>query len=199
MSRLKEDIMLEGNMRFRTASGLLVNPMNLKQNEILIEDIAHSLARQSRYGGHGNVENYSVAEHSVLVAWWIMGKTRDTNLAFAALMHDSPEAYCQDLMRPVKRHLGEPYAAMERRVTSAIMVKYSISDAHLYHEMIGEADDRICDDEKMVLWPDLVGQEGGPVRNPLGVTLQCYPPKRAESVFLSLFKELRAMRRSTAA
>ena len=62
-------------------SGKLVDPLNLSSSDIDIEDIAHSLALQCRYGGHVKF-HYSVAQHSVILSYNV-----PKWLAFPALMH----------------------------------------------------------------------------------------------------------------
>ena len=55
--------------------------------------IAASLAKTARFNGHGKF--YSVAEHSCIMA-------DISNYPFTALMHDAPEAFLGDVIRPVK-------------------------------------------------------------------------------------------------
>jgi 5'-deoxynucleotidase YfbR-like HD superfamily hydrolase len=88
-----------------------VNPLDMQPGDIDIRDIANNLARINRYTG-ATAEPYSVAEHSVKV------EARFTKLAggqyrviaprrrLAALLHDAPEAYINDMVNPVKRDPG---------------------------------------------------------------------------------------------
>lgn len=77
-------------------------------NEITIEEVAHSLSGMGRFTLHakrinGNV--YTVAEHSVKVSYLIPTLT--------ALMHDSPESIINDLSKPIKLFIGGSYNQLE--------------------------------------------------------------------------------------
>lgn len=80
----------------RTFTGRLVNPINLKPEDVCIEDIAHALSLQCRFNGHVRLF-YSVAEHSYRASFLVPEEQ-----ALAALMHDRSEAYLPDMTRPVK-------------------------------------------------------------------------------------------------
>ncbi len=80
-------------------------------NEISIEQVAHSLSGLARFTGQaerlsGNV--YTVAEHSVKVSYIVETLT--------ALMHDSPEVITNDLSSPVKAYLGDAYRILADNV-----------------------------------------------------------------------------------
>lgn len=101
----------------RTFSGVYFYPMDARPEEILIEDIAHALSMQCRFGGH-SFHFYSVAQHSL----------RASNIvppsdALAALMHDAAEAYLVDVPSPVKAELCE-YRAIENRLMEVIAAKF---------------------------------------------------------------------------
>ncbi len=68
-------------------------------SQICIEDIAHHLANVNRFGG-AIYSPYSVAQHSV-----IMSRICPPELAFECLMHDTPEAYLGDTVRPFKSEI----------------------------------------------------------------------------------------------
>ena len=80
-------------------------PFSPRASEVSILDIAHSLAMQCRYSGHGR-RDLSVAEHSVRVCRWVYKKTGSKQDALSALLHDAPEALSGfgDVQSPVKRH-----------------------------------------------------------------------------------------------
>jgi hypothetical protein len=71
--------------------------MNMKLDDIRIEDIAHALSMKCRYTGHCR-EFLSISEHSVNVSLLVY-----KSLAKATLLHDGNEAYLPDIPSPVKQ------------------------------------------------------------------------------------------------
>lgn len=110
-------------------SGIKFYPLDPRAEEIEISDIALSLSRQSRYNGcfKEEVEFYSVAEHSVYVSEEV--EKVDASLALEALMHDSPEAYLGDFIRPLKKQpeFEEAYARAEKRMELAIRDRFGLA------------------------------------------------------------------------
>lgn len=83
-----------------TYTGKVFDLLNPKPEMVCIEDIAHSLAYQCRYGGHAKFF-YSVAQHCVLMA-----RNRDLpGDPLQKLLHDAAEAYIGDLISPWKKLL----------------------------------------------------------------------------------------------
>lgn len=93
----------------RTVSGKYVNVFEPTAEMIDIEDIAHALSHQCRFGGH-LPEFYSVAQHSVLCAKYV-----PEQFQLAALMHDASEAYLLDIPRPIKQRLTN-YKEIENKL-----------------------------------------------------------------------------------
>ena len=73
----------------------------LEEDIIVIQDVAHSCARQCRFAGHTR-DHYSVAQHCVLASYLVKPEH-----AYATLMHDSQEAYIQDLTAGIKREMAD--------------------------------------------------------------------------------------------
>lgn len=84
--------------QIRTYTGRFVDPLNLRVEDVHINDIAHSLSLQCRYNGH-SYGFLSVARHSVWVAEMLRS---DPALALWGLLHDAAEAYLGDLVAPLK-------------------------------------------------------------------------------------------------
>lgn len=81
-------------------------------NEITIEQIAHSLSGLARFTGHAKRLNggmtYTVAEHSVKVSYIVPTLT--------ALLHDSAEVITNDLSSPIKAFMGNEYRKLSDSV-----------------------------------------------------------------------------------
>lgn len=101
----------------RTVSGRYVNIFDPKPEMIHIEDIAHSLSMQCRFGGH-LPKYYSVAQHSILVANLVPEEH-----FVSAIMHDASEAYLLDIPTPIKRKLTN-YKEIEDNLMKVIAKKY---------------------------------------------------------------------------
>jgi len=112
----------------QTYTGLRPNPICPTPEDICLEDIAQSLSMLCRFTGHCR-RFYTVAEHSIRVADLIYQKTQDANAAFEGLMHDSPEAYINDMSRPLKIQLPE-YRKIESQVWLAIAKRFGLKETH---------------------------------------------------------------------
>lgn len=169
----------------QTYSGRAVYPMELQPEDIDIQDIAHALSQQCRYAGHTK-RFYSVAEHSVLIAKWLLQR-RDGWIALEGLLHDATEAYLVDVPRPVKPFLVG-YRQAEESAWEAIAQRFGV-DQRGYHAIVHEADCRILHDERAALMAPCVREWeiGG---EPLGVKIEGWPPERAKTEFLAMFAEL---------
>lgn len=160
-------------------------PLDPRPEEVKIEDIAHALSMLCRYGGHCR-RFYSVAEHSVIVSYYVPWE-----YALTALLHDAPEAYITDLPRPLKYSL-DGYQEAEDRVWRAVADHFGLhhelpdsvkwaDDAILYHEVhqnmtTTDMDDRWWDRGKILPYPQPI--------------LELLDPVRAEQLFLSRFHEI---------
>lgn len=103
----------------RTVTGLYMDVFNPTFDMISIEDIAHSLSFQCRFGGHLK-QFYSVAQHSYHVSKRVHPKQ-----ALAGLLHDATEAYLLDMPRPIKQRLPE-YKAVEDNLMRVIAERFGL-------------------------------------------------------------------------
>ncbi|MCH5266811.1 MAG: phosphohydrolase [Lachnospiraceae bacterium] len=97
-------------------------PLEPKQEQIIIEDIAHAQSLMTRANGHFP-EFYSVAQHSIACAREAIARGYTKRVALACLLHDGSEAYLSDITRPVKQVLSE-YREIEKRVQDAIYIRF---------------------------------------------------------------------------
>lgn len=109
-----------------------------RAEDIRLDDLAHSLAYQCRFGGHTRL-HVSVAQHSVMVAAAMLHATGDRHAAAHALLHDAHECYLGDIKQPVKALLAAvaPGAvkAIERRIDAAIFTWAGLDPDRLAHEV----------------------------------------------------------------
>lgn len=176
-------------------TGTRFYPLDPRPEEVHVEDIAHSLARQNRYNGHIDTDHYSVAEHSVLMARWVMREYGDARLAFEALMHDSPETYISDMVRPLKRNMPDFVAAEYTVWGRGIAPRWpTLLPAMMTQldERIKAADNRILVDERAQVMRQSSNTWGIDHLAPLGVTIEGWYPKKAEREFLLTYHTLMA-------
>jgi hypothetical protein len=150
----------------RTFSGIFVNVFDLTPEMICIEDIAHALSHQCRFGGH-LPKFYSVAQHSVLCCMLVEEQHK-----LAALMHDASEAYLLDVPRPIKKKLAN-YKEIEDVLMNVIAKKFGF--LWPMHEQVAKADETMLLKE----WEEIMlGNQS---------ELICYQPSQAKANFLTKF------------
>ncbi len=164
-----------------TFSGVTFWPLDPWPEEVFIVDIAHALANICRFQGHTK-EFYSVAQHSIIVSQIVSPQN-----AFAGLLHDAAEAYVCDLIRPIKRIMGEVYADAERAVADAIGKKYGVDLAHLPQE-VHDADNVVLATEKRDLMR--TSKPWGPMPEPLEDKIVAWDPYYTEQMFTEMFMKL---------
>ena len=176
----------------QTFSGRQFWPLDPRAEEILIEDIAHSLSLQCRYAGHTLVF-YSVAEHSIRVS-----RACDSRNALWGLLHDAAEAYLVDLPRPIKRFssLGDHYTLIERLLMRVVCAHFGLPEL--------EPLDVKAADEFLMHWEarDLMAPHPVPWTGEGGLLpaerISPMGPLKAEEAFLSLYHDLMIERNDAA-
>ena len=103
-----------------TYTGKLVDPFNIKKEDISMLDIAESLSKTCRFNGHCK-GFYSVAQHSVLLS----DKMHDSTGAKFGLLHDAAEAYIGDIVTPFKKKL-KGIDKIESDILNAIFNEFHI-------------------------------------------------------------------------
>lgn len=109
-----------------TSTKRRVNPLDLRPEDVCIEDIAHHLACTNRFAG-ALAHPVSVAQHSVCVArllapeWQIYG-----------LLHDASEAYLGDVTKWLKmQDCMAEYRAAEDRAQRAVYQAFGLEPMDL--------------------------------------------------------------------
>lgn len=162
----KENLYTPGCIR--TFTGKYFNPCEPNSELICIEDIAHALSMQPRFGGHLPVF-YSVAQHCVQVCWSVWPEIR-----LSALLHDASEAYLIDVPRPVKDQLPN-YREIEDRLMHVISWKFGFEWP--MHEAVKGADEMALRNE----WEALMLGNG---------SIEVWDQEMAKAKFLLTFRRL---------
>ncbi len=177
----------KGNF-IQTFSGHLYWPLDPRAEEVNILDIAHSLSMQCRYTGHPS-KFYSVAEHS-----WHVSRIVPPEIALLGLLHDAPEAYINDLNRPVKH---DPEMVAYRRIEAlnwrVIAKRFRLST--VLPQAIHDADAAMLAAERAVLMrplPEVSADQWmmGDVQPAADVQIYGWYPDSGKAMFLERFYEL---------
>lgn len=111
-----------------TYTGRRVNPLNLKPEDICIEDIAHSLACSNRFLGHTK-EPINIAQHSVFVSVLVESWCKQSHLTpghllkstLQGLLHDASEYILGDITKWFKQtEVMKGYRELEERTQATI-------------------------------------------------------------------------------
>jgi hypothetical protein len=120
-----------------TTSGLYFDYLKPKPEQVAVADIARALSHVPRFAGH-TTRFYSVAEHALRVADIVGPKSAREQ--FAALHHDSHEAYLGDLPTPLKALLDDTYRDLRIAADNAIGDKLGIDPKHFHSPIVVSAD-----------------------------------------------------------
>ncbi|WP_366554733.1 HD family hydrolase [Aquibaculum sediminis] len=113
----------------RMLSGRRLDLLDPSPLDVEIEDIAHGLSRVARWNGQTEGDwAFSVAQHCLLVEELAVRLSPGLPLPWrlAALLHDAPEYVVGDLISPFKAAVGLDYKALEQRLFSAILLRFSL-------------------------------------------------------------------------
>lgn len=160
------------------SSGRRVDPFNLSGVKLELEELIRPLAKLNRYTGHTN-RFYSVAEHTVHLI-----NAVPVGLKRAAALHDLNEGLTNDLPHPFKARLLD-FVTFEESVQQHIFRQFDEPWENMV--LLTAFDRRICADEMAQLFepPHLIEN-----MKPLGVTVQGWEWREAETKLLNSFKFL---------
>lgn len=174
-------------------------PLDPKVEDIRIEDIAHSLAKQCRWNGHlSNINHhYSVAQHSIYVSLRVEA---DISRLWG-LLHDATETYICDVPRPLKPMIPE-YKIIEDKIAKTVIDKFNIPFDNLIDADLHRADMDLLfmerDELVSCLGPDddpvfpFEGEHLRPIDTIYDIDPNFYPwcPSIARDKFMKRFCEL---------
>ena len=170
-----------------TYSGIKFYPFDPKPEQIKIDDIAHALSMTPRFGGHGN-RFYSVAEHSVYIATYVLDYSEDPELSLYGLLHDASEAYCTDIPSPIKEGLPD-YQFLEKNIMNTVEEAFGLQRG--MPEIVHDLDKRIRINECRQLMDMGPVVEWGVKDNPLpDLEIECWDFDTAKEEFLAYYEYL---------
>lgn len=163
-----------------TYTGGRFYPMDPREEDINIEDIAHSLALINRFTGHTKFP-YSVAQH----CYWASVLTPAEH-KLAALLHDASEAYVNDIARPVKVNLPD-YQAVEDHIQEIICKKFGVD---VFHPEVKKADNIMLVTEARVLCNGEGWWNDDRYPPPADLPIDPWDWQYAEDLYIKRFEEL---------
>lgn len=168
-------------MLVKTFSGKQFDALSPDIDKIDLMDIAHSLSKQCRFNGQ-TMWFYSVAQHSVHVAEILPLKYKKWGL-----LHDAPEAYIGDIIRPVKQHL-ELFMELEEVYMKIIAERFGLEWP--MPEIVDVADNTILATEKRDLMNPALLEENELIVEPMPQIIKPWDPEIAKARFLQKWNEI---------
>lgn len=112
----------------RMISGRRLDLLDPSPLDVEITDIAHGLARVSRWNGQTFGDHpFSVAQHSLMVEDIFRRSGKASALECQmALLHDAPEYVIGDMISPFKAVVGGGYKSVEKRLEAAIHLRFGL-------------------------------------------------------------------------
>ena len=143
----------------KTYMGNKVDPMEVKAEEITLEDIAHALSLMCR--GNGQVVHfYSVGQHCINCAKEAKARGWNKRLQLGCLLHDAAEAYMSDLITPIKVYMPQ-YYDIEDKFLKAVFERFGLADLRKEEwEQIMEVDRALLIYDLVELLKEPVPEEG---------------------------------------
>lgn len=141
----------------RTYSGKNFDILNITEDSIDIESIAHGLSQTCRFSGQCKVF-YSVAEHSCRIAMHTFDMLDGTGLSrkeiltqmLWGLLHDASEAYLPDMPSPFKVLPElEGFRKLEDNIMAMVATKFNLPPT--MPDIVKECDKRIITNERTQL------------------------------------------------
>jgi hypothetical protein len=171
-------------------SGAKMNYHFPEESDATIEDLASALSNNCRFSGH-LPRFYSIAQHLVNASRIVPAEH-----AFTALMHDTAEAFTNDLPTPLKWEFPV-FKELESKIEAAMGAKFGFQFP--YPPEVKLADTQMLILEKFyvkedeTVWPFYEEWTRNKVKHLLPkVDLDSWQPRRAKREFLERYYELQA-------
>jgi len=132
----------------RTIGGNIFDFKDILSNNIDIYDCLIPLSNICRFGGHTNTF-YSVLNHSLECYKFLVNEgVEDELVLLHALIHDFTEAFCGDMVKPLKIGLKE-YNDIEEEIRIVVFKHFGISEEEYLatHELVKFADNTLVANE----------------------------------------------------
>lgn len=169
-------------------SGLCVDPLKMTPDDVTLIDIAHPLSLICR--GVGQVKFFfSVAQHSMNCAKEAAARGYDSSVQLACLLHDAGEAYCSDVISPIKRRLSS-YKEIEKHVQRQVLIHFGVVDVldSGRWNYVKDIDYAMFTHEAATLFTDAGDLALEPLAAPVDISF--HPFDEVENEFIQLCKTL---------
>lgn len=178
-------------------SGAKMDYDNPEESDVTLDDLASALSNICRFSGHLPCF-YSVAQHLVNTS-----RIVPVEFAYDALMHDTAEAFTNDLPTPLKWSRPE-FKDLEIRIESAMGKRFEFTYPY-------PAEVKLADTQMLLLEKKYVKEDYRPWPNYLELDLETeaelinkielkpWQPVRAKREFLERYAQLRTFRFKAAA
>jgi len=193
----------------RLGSGRRLDLLDPQPDQLEDRDIAVSLSRTYRWGGHSCWDlPLSVAQHSLLVLVLRQQMQPHQPLtpgeALRELLHDADKLTGFDAVAPLRPHLGAEFHALTARLQAAVAARYRLPDWQPDDHVMHKRADHLAAASEAV---HVAGWHPGELSETLGIRLaplrddplplldglqpwESWPPGRAASLFLAKLREL---------
>lgn len=181
---------------FMSVKGKKLFVQDPRPEDIDVEEIAHALSCVNRFGGHVPHGPYSVAQHSIYVAQYVIGRGHP-ELGMLALMHDAPEAFLGDVIRPIKRSplVTQAYFDAEVAWGRAIGAALGFEWIDPLPAIVKEADNAVLFAEERDLFPASHRlNEPGRIAPWIGTIEKGVTQAQAKEAFLLKYEQIRRAR-----
>lgn len=170
-----------------TFTGKKFFPADVKPEQIDIIDLANGLGREPRFGNQAD-EDYTVAQHSVLIAQYIARLMKNAPVKerrkamLESMLHDGHEYISGDMPKPIKEVLRD-LSAWEKTCNRAIFAKFGLNLDNI-DPIVKHVDGRIVIDEALQLFKFTPPWALDYAHNRLGIDIKPWPKDMASIVWL---------------